>query len=211
MLTFTMVVPGDNRNVAVPLRLLLSFVWKAALWLVVALIYMVCVQIVVLSCFNILGWLIQIFFGFTFTDWYDYFPLLLLLFGVPWILSRWHRADELNTPPLWKPLVFLSFVPLLPTMALTRLAAYATQMLGHWPAVMVDDPKWLGGKNLGFDHWAILVAYADAYAGVGVCFFAALLLTEWRKLKPWVRVALCAGFAAALACDPGNVNAWWLN
>ncbi|WP_309714662.1 hypothetical protein [Armatimonas sp.] len=156
-----------------------------------------------LRCFCILG-------SFTFTDWDDFVPLALLLLGI---------GLALNTArvPTWFPRLVLgicALAPALPHIPLYFMAREAQIFLGHWPQMMVNDPKWLVGRSPGYDLWNHRVAYVEAYSGALFLVFWALFFALWSRLNIWQRTAYLLLFLAAhlvLQCDPGGLYAWWLD
>lgn len=167
----------------------------------------------------------RIFAGFTFTDVEDFLPLLSLLIGLSGIASIYrsslairHNASTKENPvsrPLYLLLLLLSLWPVLPTYGAFFLALELQSVQGHWPQVMVDDPKgWYESLSPRFDALFDLMGYLEAFSGAWMILFFVLLSVVRRRLTR-VQFHLCLAFLGAslllFVIDPGNFYTWWMD
>lgn len=161
-----------------------------------------------------LCWIFEIFDGFTFTDWYDFVPLACLLIGLvsTAVITHLDRCPA----SFWLKgfLGALALWPLYPSIALFMLAQQVVKSDGHWPQVMIDDPKNLVGLSPTYDFWFHATFYFEAVAGAALVSFAALFLTNQDRLSyNWRQTILCICGVSMLfsIADPGHLIEWWMD
>lgn len=161
--------------------------------------------------------MVDVFTGFTFTDWEDFAPMLTVLVG---LLTAgylcFHRARQKPISwPLLTSMIVLSCAPLLPNIAIFFMAREFQVTQGAWPQVMVNDPKgFLGHISPRFDHLNNLEAYLEAFSGAWMLVYVCLLVAVKSRLSPVQQRLLIGVMCAALvlcAFDPGHLYAWWMD
>lgn len=154
---------------------------------------------------------------FTFTDVEDFLPLFSLflgLIGVRFIHRSAKNQDKVSRP-LMLLLLVLTLWPILPNFGLFFLAREFQSVNGHWPQVMMDDPRnWYGHVSPRFDKLSHTIGYLEAFSGAWLLIFMALFVVVRGRLSARQR-RLCIGllcFTVFLClADPGNLHARWLD
>ncbi len=161
-----------------------------------------------------LMWVFSIFFGFSFSDWFDYLPLGCLLIGLASAgISSFFLARPASSW-LKGALCLLALWPIYSLFPLFFLASQVAARTGRWPQVMIDDPKNLLGLSPRYDFWFHATAYTEAFAGAALVSFVALLLVNRERLSPrFTRILLmtCATGMLVSIVDPGQLCMWWID
>ncbi len=158
---------------------------------------------------------LNIFFGFTFTDVEDFTPLLTLFGGVvcATLISRFPQNKV--SKQLVLSMILLSFWPILPNIGLYFMARELQSVHGSWPQVMVDDPKnWFGHVSPRFDSLFHLVNYLEAFSGAWMVVFLALFFAAKSQFSTNQRrlfIGLTVFSLFVFFLDPGNLYAWWMD
>ena len=157
----------------------------------------------------------SMFFDFDFTNWQDFLPLVSLIVGIGGACLLARTPQKKATPALIILMSLLSLWPLLPDLGLFCLAREIQRLSGHWPQVMVDDPKnWFGHATPLYDGLFHVVAYLEAFSGAWMIVFWTLFFAAKPKLAAnWRRIFVGLTLISILVCllDPGNLAAWWLD
>lgn len=155
------------------------------------------------------------FFGFDFTDWQDFLPLVSLIGGIGGACWLTRTPQKRATPGLIALMSLLSLWPILPNLGLFFLARELQHISGEWPQVMADDPKnWFGQASPLYDALFHIVDYLDAFSGAWMIIFIAIFFAAKPKFSVgWRRVFIGLTIISVLVFlfDPGNLTEWWLD
>ncbi len=186
-------------------------------WLFLRLLATGALLSVPLLCVVWYGFLIAPFTNFTFTDAPDF--IFAGLINVSITLVVWRHVKK-PYPERWikfasaSAFVFAILAPLIPLIALYALSFRAEALIGHWPHVMINDPKWIGKDDA---IWGLLLhvnCKAEAFAGWGLFTWAALMLHLRRSLTTkqliWHVVIFVAAWMIFLY-EPGGRFWWWMD
>ena len=152
---------------------------------------------------------------FTFTDAVDFAPIGSLCLLVGWFIAlALHPEWRVPKGLLLALMGALALWPLWEYIGLYPLALQAQKMVGHWPQLMVDDPKGLLKHAASYDYWYRFCAYCMAFGGVAmICFLVGMFALKPR-LSSFLRTGLwllCFAGLVVSFFDPGGLIAWWLD
>lgn len=166
-------------------------------------------------CFVLLWIFIAPFTGFTFTDAVDFGPVVVLVASFAALaLRHWCKPHSLRwiATARISAFLFAALPPFLCYGALYMLALRAQVAIGHWPCLMIDDPKYIAVHNVAYQQMRHVVAYAEAFAGTFVWIWVALVVHLRRRLTRMQWVALILLFYASwLLYVSSDLFAWWLD
>lgn len=157
------------------------------------------------------------FRDFTFTDPPDFFFAGLIVLTLAALAVRHCRRPY---PASWvrfasaAAFVLAVLAPLIPLVVLYLLSYRAGALIGHWPRLLVDDPKYIGTDDPAYQSLSRAFVYASAFAGWGLFTWSALFL-HLRRSLPATRLRWLTGvFLVAwimFVCEPGGRYVWWLD
>jgi len=98
--------------------------------------------------------------------------------------------------------------PLLLFFALTAMAWRAKILIGHWPQVMADDPKWIGEND------GTLTDYSFGLAGWSFVLWFGLFVSWYQNYTPCQRKLIAWGLVIVwviVEFGTGNLVGWYLD
>lgn len=161
--------------------------------------------------------LLNPFAAFTFTDAIDFVPGGMIVGTLAALaLRHWRRPY----PPAWARLAiillfsFAVLTPLFLYVPLHQMAEQAALLIGHWPQVMVNDPKLMGENDAVYQNLRNRCGYAFAFVGWGLWTQIALFLHLRHSLSSRQTRAFFIFSALAWLLfffEPGHLFAWWMD
>lgn len=127
--------------------------------------------------------------------------------------------EEISEPGLALPVPMvihwlITLTPVLLFVALRSVAWRAQVLIGHWPQVMADDPKWIGESDMPYQRLYDLTHLAFGLAGwspmVWIAFFVTLYGSYTRTQRKAIVWTYTAAWMLALLGD-GNGIAWYMD
>jgi len=104
--------------------------------------------------------------------------------------------------------------PLLLFFALTAMAWRAKILIGHWPQVMADDPKWIGENDGIYQFVYTLTDYSFGLAGWSFVLWLGLFVSWYQNYTPRQRKLIAWGFVIVwviVEFGTGNLVGWYLD
>jgi hypothetical protein len=155
--------------------------WRVVLLILISAIasFYLAVSLFALAIF-VWGYLLLApFRNFTFTDSSDFICAGLIVLTLAALAAR-HRKRPY--PAGWvtaasvAAVVLVVLTPLLPWTVLYLLSRRAQELIGHWPQMTRDDPKYIGMHDSVYQGLLDAFGYAEAYAGWSLFTWGALML-----------------------------------